>query len=158
MAIPMEAIHAGTAKKISRRLVWLLTVAAASLLVFCYLDMGHNIVHPSPDELRAIINASAPGELRASVMVSHYRSIWGESPETYRSFAIEIHQGGKKTSYFAPVDEATVALLAQKGIACPTYVQGRDFEVLGAPGRFLPLLAAFILAIGGIFLFKRKRI
>jgi hypothetical protein len=49
-----------------------------------------------------------------------------------------------------------LALLQQKGIACPTYVAGRDFEILGAPGRFLPVLAGFVLGIGGIYLLKRR--
>ena len=155
--IPMETMRSGTTKKISWRPVWLLTLAATALLVFCYLDMGHNTVRPSPEELRAIINQSTPAELQASIQVSHYRSIWGESPETYRSFSIEVRKAGKATRYFAMVDEATVALLAQKGIACPTYIEGRDFEVLGAPGRYLPFLAAFVLAIGGIFVLKRCR-
>jgi RNA polymerase sigma factor (sigma-70 family) len=157
MDIPMETVRGGTTKKISRRPVWLLTVAATALLVFCYLDMGHNIARPSPEELRAIINQSAPGEVRASIQVCHYRSIWGESPEVFRSFSIDVRKNGKTTRYFALADEATVALLAQKGIACPTYIQGRDFEVLGAPGRFLPFLGAFVMAIGAIFLFKRHR-
>jgi hypothetical protein len=75
----------------------------------------------------------------------------------FRSFSIDVRKNGKTTRYFALADEATVALLAQKGIACPTYIQGRDFEVLGAPGRFLPFLGAFVMAIGAIFLFKRHR-
>ena len=58
--------------------------------------------------------------------------------------------------YTADVDEATLALIAQKGISCRTYVAGRDYEILGTPGRMLPVLAAFVLAISVIFLLKRR--
>jgi RNA polymerase sigma factor (sigma-70 family) len=150
-------VHGNTPRKISRRLVLFLTVAAAGLLVFCYADMGHNIGHPSPAELHDIISQSTPAELSASILVSHYRSLWGQSPDTYRSLSIQVRKEGKSARYSAAVEEATLALLTQKGIACPTYVEGRDFEILGAPGRFLPFLAAFVLAIGAIFLLKRHR-
>jgi hypothetical protein len=68
-----------------------------------------------------------------------------------------LGKGGKVAKYTADVDETTLALIAQKGISCPTYVAGRDYEILGTPGRMLPLLAAFVLAISAIFLFKRRR-
>ena len=139
-----------------RRAVLWLTLAAAGLLVFCYADMGHNVGRLSPDELRGLINQSAPGELRPCITVSHYRSIWGESAATFREFDVRVRKGGKTSRYVAPVDEATIALLAQKEIACPTYVAGRDFEILGTPGRLLPLLAAFVFAIGGLSLLTRR--
>ncbi len=153
---PVEAGRLGQGRKISTRLVLFLTLAAAALLVFCFLDMGHNIRNLSSAEAQDLINQSAPGELRTSILVYHYRSIFHESPEVYRSLYVEVRKDGKSTRYDAPVDEAVAALLAQKGIACPTYIEGRDFEILGTPGRLLPFLAAFVLAIGAIFLVKRR--
>ncbi|MDR3456634.1 MAG: sigma-70 family RNA polymerase sigma factor [Verrucomicrobiae bacterium] len=153
----VETGPAPAPRKFYRRPILLLTAAAASLLVFCYLDMRHNVVNLSADELHGLVNQTAPANLTASISVSHYRSIWGESPDTFRSFLIEVHQNGKTTSYWAPADDANVALLAEKGIKCPTYIQGRDFEVLGTPGRFLPFLAAFVLFMGFIYLRKRSR-
>lgn len=154
---PVEDIRPGIARRISRRLVLFLTVAAAGLLVFCYTDTNHNVGHPSPAELRDIINQNTPAELRVSILVEHYRSLWHESPDTYSSFWVEVRKDGKTTKYSAPADGVTMALLAQKGIACRTYVAGRDFEILGTPGRMLPVLAAFVLAISVIFLLKRRR-
>lgn len=154
---PVDSIQPGPGRRISRRLVLLLTVAAAGLLVFCYTDMGHNIGHLSSAELRDLINQSAPGELRVSILVQHYRSLWHESPDTFSSFWVEVRKAGKTAKYSAPTDGVSTALLAQKGIACPTYVAGRDFEILGTPGRLLPLLAAFVLAISAIFLFQQRR-
>jgi hypothetical protein len=144
-------------KKISQRLILLMAVAAASLLVFCYMDMGHNIRYVSPAELRNLISQNNPNNLSISINVSHYRSIWGESKDMFRSFWIQVRADGKTARYTANVDDATLALLAQKGIACPTYVEGKDFEVLGTPGRYLPFMAAFVMTISGIFLLKRHR-
>jgi RNA polymerase sigma factor (sigma-70 family) len=151
-----EQLPGGFIKRNSRRFVLLMTIAAGALLIFCFLDTRHNVGHLSLQQVHDLISKSAPGDLRINITVSHYRSIWGESPETFRTFLVQELTGGKKT-YWAPVDAAAVALLAQKGINCPVYVQGRDFEVLGMPGRFLPFLAAFVLAIGAIFIFKRRR-
>jgi RNA polymerase sigma factor (sigma-70 family) len=152
-----KALPAGFIKRNARRLVLLLTVAAAALLVFCYLDMGHNVTRLNAQEARDLIEKSAPQNLRVSISVSHYRSIWGESAETFRTFLVQVIKDGKKISYWAPVSDGAVSLLAQKGVACPVYIQGRDFEVLGTPGRFLPFLTAFVLAIGAIFILKQRR-
>jgi RNA polymerase sigma factor (sigma-70 family) len=143
--------------KISKRAIWLITAAAAGLLVFCYLDTGHNIRFVSPAGLRDVINQNAPGDLSASIEVYHARSIWGESSNILQSFTVMVQTDGGAARYSADVDDATKALLAQKGVACPTYIQGRDFEVLGMPGRLLPLMAAFVMGISGIFLLKRRR-
>lgn len=154
---PVENLQPGPTRRISWRLVLFLTVAAAGLLVFCYTDTNHNVGHPSPAELRAIINQSTPAELRVSILVEHYRSLWHESPDTHSSFWVEVRKDGKTAKYSANVDDATLALLKQKGIADRTYVAGRDFEILGTPGRLLPLLAAFVLAMGAIFLYQHRR-
>jgi len=156
-APPAEVLRPGFLGKISGRLVVLMTIAAAALLVFCYFDMRHNVGHLSSEQARELIEKSAPKDLRVHISVSHYRSLFHESPETFRTFLIQVREDGKQTSYWAPVDDAAVSLLAQKGINCPVYIQGRDFEVLGAPGRYLLFLAAFVLTIGGIFMIQRRR-
>jgi RNA polymerase sigma factor (sigma-70 family) len=152
-----QAIRVGQAGGRSRRFVLFMTLAAAGLLVFCFTDTNYNVGSLSPAAFQSLINENAPSELRVSIMEGHDRSIWGDSPEISRSFWIEVRKNGKVAKYSAGLDEAARALLAQKGIPCPTYVQGRDFEVLGAPGRFLPLLAAFVLAVGVVFLLKQRR-
>ncbi len=149
-----EGLIARGTRRISRRFVLFTTLAAFGLLIFCFFDMRHNVGHLSSDQLRELINRTAPADLQVSVSESHYRSLWGESPETFRTFLVQEKTGGKKKAYWAPVQETNLALLAQKGIPCPVYIQGRDFEVLGTPGRFLPLLCSFILGIGGIFLLR----
>jgi RNA polymerase sigma factor (sigma-70 family) len=156
---PAEDIQRGPVRRISRRLVLFLTVAAAGLLVFCYTDTNHNVGNLPGAGLRDLINQSTPGELKVSIMEGHNHSLIPprEYPGMYRYFWVEVGKEGKVAKYTADVDEATLALIAQKGISCPTYVAGRDYEILGTPGRLLPLLAAFVLAISVIFLLKRRR-
>jgi hypothetical protein len=48
-----------------------------------------------------------------------------------------------------------MAMIKAQGFTCPIYVQGRDFEVFGWPGRFLPVFCVFVLAIGGVVLLRR---
>ena len=154
---PVEDIRPGIARRISRRLVLLLTVAAAGLLVFCYTDTNHNVGNLTGAGLRDLINQTAPGNLKVSIMEGHDHSFYREYPSMYRYFWVEVGKDGKAAKYTAEVDETTLALIAQKGISCRTYVAGRDYEILGTPGRMLPVLAAFVLAISVIFLLKRRR-
>jgi RNA polymerase sigma factor (sigma-70 family) len=153
---PVENVRAGIVQKISRRLVLFLTVAAAGLLVFCYTDMNHNVGHLTGAGLRDLINQGAPDHLKVSIMEGHYRSIWREYPGIHRYFWVEVGKDGKVAKYTADVDETTMALITQKGIPCRTYMSGRDYEILGTPGRMLPFLAAFVLGISIIYLFKRR--
>jgi len=134
-----------------------MVAAAAALLIFCFHDTNGQMKHLSSAEFQDLVNQSAPGQLRVGIWVSHYRTIFHESPEVFRSLEIDSRKDGKTTHYWAPVDDASAALLAQAGIACPTYIEGRDFEILGTPGRLLPLMAAFVLGISAIFLLKRHR-
>jgi hypothetical protein len=85
------------------------------------------------------------------------RSIFGDSPGIYRRFWMEIHRDGSRRRYSADFDQAALNLMAQRGIACPILVQGRDFEILGAAGRYLPFLAVFIVSIGTVFLLRMRR-
>lgn len=155
-ALKPARLSFGKASGLSRRAILLTTLAASALLVFCFLDMRHNVGHLTPAQLRELITQSVRSELTANIMETHPRSVCGDSSNTIRTFSIEVNKDGKKRSYLVPVDEGNVQLLAQKRIACPTYVQGRDFEVLGAPGRFLPVLAAFAIGLGAFFLVKRS--
>jgi len=154
---PAEGNRPGIAGRISRRLVLFLTVAAAGLLVFCYTDTNHNVGQLTGAGLRDLINQSAPGNLKVSLMEGHDHSIYREYPSMYRYFWVEVGKDGKVAKYTAEVDETTLALIAQKGIPCRAYMAGRDYEILGTPGRMLPVLAAFVLAMSVIFLFRRRR-
>ena len=71
------------------------------------------------------------------------------------NFWFTLRENGKRTCVSAPVDDATLALLKEQGIKCPTYVSGRDFEIFGWPGRLLPVFCIFILVTGGVVLLRR---
>ena len=68
---------------------------------------------------------------------------------------VSLRENGKRARFWAPVDDATLALLKEQGIQYPIHVQGRDFEVLGWPGKFMPVFCIFILAIGGVVLLRQ---
>ena len=70
---------------------------------------------------------------------------------------INLPEKGPHFCFEMPVDESVLAILKTNGIACPTYVQGRDFEVLGAPGRWIGVMAILVLAGGTVILVKRKK-
>ncbi len=80
IAQPVENIQPGPARRISRRLVLFLTIAAAGLLVFCYTDTNHNVGNLTGAGLRDLINQSTPGKLKVSIMEDHYHSLYRESP------------------------------------------------------------------------------
>lgn len=53
----------------------------------------------------------------------------------------------RNPDYIAPADAATLSLLKEKGIACKTYIQGRDFGY-AMPGKATSLVCVLILIIG----------
>ncbi len=71
-------------------------------------------------------------------------SVWMKLPET-----------GRRVEFIIPADESTLALLKEKGIAYSTSVEGRDYEVLGLPGKLTWLLSFFIAPMGMVILLRR---
>lgn len=128
------------------RLLWVsvVTVCAAGLLVFCIFDTNWRVSRLSARDAQALILAHP--EARCSIL--QY-----QSGAKYLWIFVPGDHGEAK--FIAPVNAATVALLKSKGIACPTFVQGRDFEILGWPGRLLFLLATFVFVAGGAALLRR---
>jgi len=99
----------------------------------------------TPLELQRIITERKD----AQIFISQYQngSKW---------VCVKLPEKGRHFRFEAPVDDAVLAVLKGTGITCPTYVQGRDFEVLGAPGRWIGVLAIFVLAAGTIILLRRS--
>jgi RNA polymerase sigma factor (sigma-70 family) len=56
----------------------------------------------------------------------------------------------------APMDAAIEELVKNSRTPIPVLVQGRDFEVLGWPGRMLPLLCVFVISAGAAIVIQRK--
>ncbi|MGZ4964764.1 MAG: RNA polymerase sigma factor, partial [Limisphaerales bacterium] len=144
----------------SRRTIILVTVAAAGLLTFCLLDTNYTIRFVDGNKIQDVVQHNDAANLRVSISQTYPRSIF----RTYtglppiRNFRLEVKSHGKTIAqYMAPFDDATLAAITAHGLECPTYIQGRDFEILGAPGRMLPFITAFLLGIGAVYLLKTRR-
>ncbi len=138
---------AGTGKK-KRFVLWVVIamIGTACLLGLVLSDTNKKVQHITAAEVQQMVVDSKGREIQFSI--SQYQS-------GYSDFWIMLRENGKRAYFSAPVDDATLALIKEQGIKCPTYVQGRDFEVFGWPGRFLPVFCLFILAIGGVVLLRR---
>lgn len=141
----------------SRRMALYLTAAAAGLLVFCLFDTNIKVGNPSPAQLRQIFDQTPANDLAVSILEGRNHTLFGDTPGIHRTMWVTVEKDGSKEKYAVDVSPEALALVTKKGIKCPTLIAGRDYEILGAPGRSLPLLAAFLLAAGGVFLWERRR-
>jgi len=142
---PEVAVNPGKKK---RFVLWVIIamIGTASLLGLVLSDSNNKSQHMTVAEVQKMIMDGKGKEAQFSI--SQYQN--GSS-----NFWIRLRANGKRAYFSAPVDDATLALIKEQGIKCPTYVQGRDFEVFGWPGRFLPVFCIFILAIGGVVLLRK---
>jgi RNA polymerase sigma factor (sigma-70 family) len=133
-----------------KRLVLWVAIAmfgTACLLALLLSDTNKNVQNITAAKVRQMV---ADGRARQAVTFCILQFQTGRS-----NLWIETQEAGKRVIYSAPVDEATMALVKAQGINCPTYVSGRDFEILGRPGKLLPVFCVFILAIGIVVLLRR---
>ncbi len=135
-------------RKKNRFVLWVVMamIGTACLLGLVFADSNHQVRHITAAEVQKMVADSKGKDIQFAI--SQYQN-------GYRDFWITLRENGKRTYFSAPVDDATLALIKDQGINCPTYVQGRDFEVFGWPGRFLPVFCLFILGIGGVVLLRR---
>ena len=143
-----EAEVAVNPRKKNRFALWVVIsmIGTACLLGLVFSDTNHHVQHITAAEVRQMVADSKGKEIQFSI--SQYQN--GHS-----DLFITLRENGNRALFSAPVDDATLALIKEQGIKCPTYVQGRDFEVFGWPGRFLPVFCIFILAVGGVVLLRR---
>lgn len=122
----------------------------ACVLLICLLDLGSQPVfehhYLTAEETRKLIAERA----NATFSVEQYEA----GP---RRLLVRLPEKGKFFGFYAPVNESTLALLAQKGIACPTHVYGRHFLGLPGPQQYSSLLSMFLVAAGVVTLLKRPR-
>ena len=134
-------------------------IVASSFFALALSDTNWKIDTISTAEAQKII-AEKSQDAQFFVMRFHYHSAFQNSADYSDELWIRLQENGKFSKFIAPADKATLALLAEKGIQCPTYVQGRDFEIFGWQGKLLMGLFLFILAAGiAVFLtlwFKNK--
>jgi RNA polymerase sigma factor (sigma-70 family) len=139
---------AGTGKK-KRLVLWVVVamIGTACLLGLVLSDTNKKVQHITAAEVQKMVT-DGRGKEAEYFCIMQFRN--GSS-----NFWITLRQNGQRANFSAPVDDATLALIKEQGIKCPTYVSGRDFEVFGWPGRLLPVFCIFILAIGGVVLLRR---
>jgi lipopolysaccharide/colanic/teichoic acid biosynthesis glycosyltransferase len=136
--------------KVKRLFLWslaLATILAGAFLALAMSDSNWKIDRiPSAQAQKIITSKGRDAEF--FVMRSFYHSAFKQSDQYYDDLWIKFQEDGKVCKFVTSADAATLALLAQQGINCPTYVQGRDFGVFGWQGRLLMPLLLLILAAG----------
>ncbi len=137
----------GTGRK-KRLALWVVIAMSGTACLFVLLvsDRHKKFQHITTAEVQKMAADGKGKEITFCIL--QYRS--GES-----NILVTLRENGRRKLFTAPVDDAALALLKERSIECPTYVSGRDFEVLGWPGRLLPVFCVFILAIGGVVLLRR---
>ena len=136
-------------RKKKRLVLWIIIamIGTACLLGLVLADTNKQVQHITAAEVQKMIaNGKAKDAEYFCIM---------QFQNGYSNFWMTLRENGKQVHYSAPVDDATLALLKEKDIKCPTYVAGRDFELFGWPGKLLPVFCIFILAIGGVVLLRR---
>jgi RNA polymerase sigma factor (sigma-70 family) len=74
-----------------------------------------------------------------------------------RMLLIKLPEKSRLFGFYASANESTLALLAEKGITCPTHLYGRHFLGLPMPQQYLGLLSLFLFPAGLVVLLSRPR-
>jgi len=132
-----------TKRTVLRWPIVLAMVVAGGFLALGLSDTNWKVDRASTEEARKLILEKGKD---AEFSVLQFQNGTGQ-------LWIKLRENGNLSKFIAPADPSTLSLLAEKGIQCPTYVQGRDFEILGWEGKLLMGLCLLILAAGaGVFL------
>ena len=134
-------------KKFSIWSVALATIVSVSFFALGLSDTNWKINSISTAQAQKIVEEKSQNA-QFFVMRYHYHSAFANSGEYHDELWIRLQDNGKFSKFTAPADQSTLSLLAKKGIKCPIYVQGRDFEIFGWQGKLLMGLFLFIPAAG----------
>ena len=136
---------------VAKRRPYMLWVALGVIGTACVLglalpDTNWKVQYLNTEQVRQLIEDGKNKDLQFSIM---------QYQDGRNYFFIKLLENGRLSKFDATVDDGTLALLKENGMACPTYVQGRDFEIFGWPGRLLAPFCVFILAMGIVIFFIR---
>lgn len=115
------------------------------------LVLGFSLYDTGGWRTRRLTSAEAVNVI-ASHPTAQFRIL--EYQSGVRILSIAVTENGQRVRIAAPLDERTRAALAQSRVPVSTAVQGRDFEILGRPGRLLFVLALMIAAAGVVTLVR----
>jgi RNA polymerase sigma factor (sigma-70 family) len=146
-ARPESSAAEGKMKTVFVWSVVLATLMAAAFLALGLSDSNSKVERIPVNQAQQIIAAQGKAA-QIFVMRSFYHSAFKQSDQTYDELWIEVEQNGTVAKYLAPADPSLLSSLAEQGIECPTYVQGRDFDIFGAQGHFFLVLCIIVLAAG----------
>jgi RNA polymerase sigma factor (sigma-70 family) len=121
-------------------------IGMACVLGLVLSDTNWKVQYLNTAQVRKLIADGKNKDIQFSIM---------QYQNGQRYFFIKVLENGKLSKFDATVDDGTLALLKENGMACPAYVQGRDFEIFGWPGRLLAPFCVFILAMGTVIFFIR---
>ena len=125
-------------------------VAAGTLGVAAFLVTGlfgtHWYEKVRPAEVWEIVSAHPGAKIRINELEAGGR--WIE---------IVVAEKEKTARYYGPLNGSTYFLLEKNGIRCETRVQGRDYDVLGWPGRRLPAVMIFAAFAGTVIIVRTWR-
>ena len=119
--------------------VALAMIAAGAFLALGLSDSNWKVQYLNASEVHKLIADDKNKDLQFSIL---------QYQNGRKYFLIKLLENGKLSKFDATVDDGSLALLKESEIACPTYVQGRDFEIFGWQGKLLMGLFLFILAAG----------
>ncbi|HVT74194.1 MAG TPA: sigma-70 family RNA polymerase sigma factor [Lacunisphaera sp.] len=106
---------------------------------------GHWVTRIPPDRVWALVSSQTNPKIRVDLLETGNR--WVE---------ITLSESGKARRYFGPLDTATLARMESRGLPYETRVQGRDYDILGWPGRRFGLVTILIPAMGGGLWVRRQ--
>ena len=132
-----------------KRLVVWVTVGTLCMAALLALSVGGGRARKGvgPAEAQSILAAHP----EAKVYVSEYQN--GK-----KTLMILVRdESGREAKYLGAWDEPMQAALKQSGVTYRTLVQGRDFEIFGAAGRYLFVLAMVVMAAGVAILIRMWR-
>jgi RNA polymerase sigma factor (sigma-70 family) len=143
-----ETVKSGAGARPRTLFIWsvvLAMIAAGAFFALGLSDTNGKIDRISTAEAQKIISDKSQ-DAEFFVMRFYYHSAVRSSADYHDELWIRLQENGRFSKFIAPADAATLALLAERGIECPTYVQGRDFEIFGWQGKLLMGLCLLILA------------
>lgn len=145
---PSAAVEPAGRKPGKSVVVWVASamIGMVGVLALSLYDTNWHVRRISSAEAQKIVSAHPKAEFSIHQYQSGLKLLWIVLPEK---------DGPAK--FMARLDESTLSLLHKSDIRYETFVQGRDFEVLGWPGRLLFLLAIFVLAAGAVILVRAAR-
>jgi hypothetical protein len=118
-------------------------LSAAAVLLLLYFMDGPRPQIVTSEEAQTVIRNDTPAKLW--IMQSHS----GDQ-------RLVIQPQGTKQFLMTRMDPTLSRLLQERHADVKMSIEGKDWAILGRPGKLLPLLCVFIIAAGAVVVIRRK--